>query len=254
MAMERRFLCTACGACCRGQVPLTLDESLKYAHIFPLAMVWTPVRPGGKAHDLALRLGVGVRLGGKKDAGVFVTPAAYLPKTMPCPALDDDGLLCRIHADKPLRCRSMPFYPYREEDDQGDLLIPRPGWKCDVTSERAPVAYSDRKIVDKADFSAETAALTAQTPAIRAYAKHVLTYVPGVAEQLAKAAGGKFAGHVVMSYYFYLSRLKNDVAVPVAAAQTATLTRFIEQTEGRADLAEHHRNYVRWRGEMQRFL
>ena len=253
MSVERRFSCTACGACCRGQTPLTLSESLKYAGLFPIAMVWTPVRPGAKSHDLALALGTAVRLGGKKDAGVFIAPVAYLPKDMRCPALDDDGLLCRIHDDKPLRCRAMPFYPYREETDQNDLLTPRPGWKCDVSA-AAPVVYRDRKIIEPADFQAEKAALTAQAAEVKAYAKHVLTYVPGVAEQLAKAAGGKFAGHVPMSWYFYLSRLKNEVAVPAATAQVETLTRFIALTEGRADLAHHHKNYLRWRDEMRRFL
>lgn len=253
MSVERRFSCAACGACCRGQVPLTLSEALKYAGLFPIAMVWTPVRPGAKNHDLALALGAAVRLGGKKDAGVFIAATAYLPKNLPCPALDDDGLLCRIHDDKPLRCRAMPFYPYREEADQNDLLTPRPGWKCDVSA-AAPVVYRDRKIIEPADFLAEKAALAAQAAAVKAYAKHVLTYVPGVTEQLAKAAGGKFAGHVVMSWYLYLSRLKNDVAVPAARAQAETLTRFIALTEGRADLAEHHKNYLRWRDEMRRFL
>ena len=254
MAVERRFLCVACGACCCGQVPLTLDEAFKRADVFPLAMVWTPIRPGAKSHDLALQMGVGVRLSGRKDTGVFIAPVAYLPKSLPCPALAADGLLCSIHADKPLRCRAMPFLPHRAENDQGDLLIPRPGWKCDVSSDAAPVVYRDRAIVDRADFDAERQALASQTEAIRSYAQYVRKYIPGVDDQLAKAAAGKFAGHVAMSFYFYLSRLKNDVAVPVARAQADTLTRFIEQTAGRPDLADHHQRYVKWRDEMRRFL
>ncbi|MBV5335771.1 YkgJ family cysteine cluster protein, partial [bacterium] len=80
------------------------------------------------------------------------------------------------------------------------------------------------------DFRAELSALEAQAPLIRAYAKHVLTYIPDMVEQLAKAAGGKFAGRVVMSFYVYLSRLKNEVSVPIARRQVAALTRFAEST------------------------
>ncbi|MBV5335772.1 YkgJ family cysteine cluster protein, partial [bacterium] len=112
MAVERRFRCTACGACCRGELPLTLEEAFRHAHRFPLAMVWTPIKPGGKSHELATRLGTSVRLAGKKDAGVFIVPTAYVPAALPCPALADDGLLCSMHEDKPLRCRTMPFYPH----------------------------------------------------------------------------------------------------------------------------------------------
>lgn len=254
MAVERRFRCTACGACCKGQVPLTLDEALKYAHVFPLAMVWTPVRPGAKSHELALKLGAAVRLSGKKDAGVFIAPTAYLPASLPCPALADDGMLCSIHDDKPLRCRAMPFSPLREKNDQNDLLTPRAGWKCDAASPDAPVVYRDRAIVDSTEVDAESAALAAQTDRLRAYAKYVLAYVPGVMDNLARAATGKFAGHVVMSFYFYLSRLKNDVAIPTAKAQIGVLERYAALTANRADLVEHHRNYARWRDEMTRFL
>lgn len=253
MAVERRFRCTACGLCCRGWLPLTLDEALAHAGRFPLAMVWTPLRPGAKAHGLASRLGVAVRLAGKKEHGVFVVPTVYIPPSFSCPALADDGLLCSIHDDKPLRCRAMPFYPYREEDDQGDLLIPRPGWQCDVKSDDAPVVYRDRAIVDPADFNAERAALTAQAPRIQAYAKHVLTYVPAVSQQLARAATGKFAGHVVLGFYLYLSRLKNAQSIPLAQQQMAVLQRYADLTADRPDLLEYHQNYTRWRDEMARF-
>lgn len=254
MTVERRFRCTACGACCKGQVPLTFDEALKYAGLFPLAVVWTPVRPGAKSHEQALRLGAPLRLSGKKDAGVFIFPVAYLPASMSCPALADDGLLCTVHDDKPLRCRAMPFDPKRPPSDQNDLLTPRPGWKCDVTSADAPVVYRDRRIVETADWDAESAAMAAQVDRLRAYAKHVVAYVPGVIDSLNRVAAGKFAGHVVMGFYLYLSRLKNDVAVPVARAQVDVLERFAAATADRPDLAEQHRNYVRWRGEMARFL
>lgn len=50
--------------------------------------------------------------------------------------------LCGIHAGKPSRCRTMPFFPYTDENDQAANLIPRPGWACD-TSNAAPVVYRD---------------------------------------------------------------------------------------------------------------
>jgi uncharacterized protein YchJ len=48
--------------------------------------------------------------------------------------------------EKPSRCKTMPFYPYREEKNQAEFLKPREGWECDV-SEAAPIVYAGREIV-----------------------------------------------------------------------------------------------------------
>ena len=184
--MEPRFSCTACGKCCHGWLPLTLKDAVAHAGRFPLAMVWTPVRSNAKFYDLATRLGQTVRLPNRKTVAVLVQPTAYLPPSYPCPELRADNL-CGIHADKPSRCRTMPFYPYREEKDQADLLIPRKGWQCDVSA-AAPVVYSNHAILDRADFDRERGELLDQAPVMRAYVDYILKYMPWTLDELAKLA------------------------------------------------------------------
>jgi hypothetical protein len=47
--MERRFSCTARGKCCHGLLPLTIGDALAHADTFPLVVMWTPVRQGGRS-------------------------------------------------------------------------------------------------------------------------------------------------------------------------------------------------------------
>ncbi|MGE5503216.1 MAG: YkgJ family cysteine cluster protein, partial [Actinomycetota bacterium] len=168
----RRFACTACGRCCYGWLPLTVDDALAHAHRFPLAMVWTPVRQGHKAFALTARLGTTIRLPGRREAAVRIIPVAYLPPSQACPELAADGR-CAIHADKPLRCRTMPFFPYAEEADQAEMLMPRKGWACDV-SEAAPVVYRGKEIVERGDWEAERTALKQAVPVLRRYGEALL--------------------------------------------------------------------------------
>ncbi|MBC8158076.1 MAG: hypothetical protein H8E94_01965 [Alphaproteobacteria bacterium] len=46
--MERSFSCPTCGKCCYGQLPLAIDDTLAHADRFPLVVMWTPVRQGGR--------------------------------------------------------------------------------------------------------------------------------------------------------------------------------------------------------------
>lgn len=178
--MERRFRCTACGKCCVGWLPLTVNDALAHAGRFPLAVVWTPVRPASKAFDAAARLGLTVRTRDRKRLAVRIAPTAYIPPSMACPELTADNL-CGIQDDKPSRCRSMPFLPYRAETDQADLLVPRPGWACD-TSPEAPVVYRDKAILDRRDFDREHDDLVAQAAVLRAYGEALMASVPGMVD------------------------------------------------------------------------
>ena len=196
--MERRFSCTACGKCCYGSLPLTLDEALDHAGRFPLAMMWTPVPQASKAFSLTARLGATLNLGKRKQIAVRVAPVAYLPPALPCPALNAKGL-CAIHADKPSRCRTMPFFPYREEADQTDLLIPRSGWLCDTSAE-APAVYRDKKIVERGDFDSERSALVNQAAILGPYADWLLESVPTLKEELVRVARKRTGGHVVVNF------------------------------------------------------
>ena len=67
VTMERRFSCTACGKCCHGQVPLTIADALAHADKFPLAIVWSTVRKGGRSFQTTGELGVTIQV--KKNAG-----------------------------------------------------------------------------------------------------------------------------------------------------------------------------------------
>lgn len=247
--MEPRFSCTACGKCCHGWLPLTLKDAVAHAGRFPLAMVWTPVRSNARSYELATRLGATVRLPNRKTVAVLIVPTAYLPTSHPCPELRDDGL-CGIHEDKPSRCRTMPFYPYREEKDQADLLIPRKGWQCD-TSVAAPVVYSDHAILDRADFDRERDDLLDQTPAIQRYADYMLKYMPWIVDELAKMAAKPTGGNLVTSLSSFLTATRRPDAAEIAAAQAPLFQAMAERTKGDPALRDYHRNYSGWAKEME---
>jgi len=124
--MDRHFGCTACGKCCEGMLPLSIPDALAHADRFPLFLLWTPVRPGGKSYDLTARLGFTLKLKNRKQAAVRATPVSYVPPGMACPALLDAGR-CGVHETKPQRCRTMPLSGSRTESDQTDSLLPKAG-------------------------------------------------------------------------------------------------------------------------------
>ncbi len=247
--MERRFNCTACGKCCSGSLPLTLADAYAHAGRFPLAMLWTPLGQKSKAFELVGRLGTTLQLVGRRRIAVLIGPTAYLPGAFPCPALAPDGL-CAIHADKPLRCRTMPFYPYREEADQADLLAPRKGWECD-TSAAAPVVYRQGKIVMREDFECERRELLQQAPLMRTYAEYMLKHQPMLADSLAAAALEAKGGNVLTSLSSFLTATRQLDIPGLAAGQYSVLNEFAAKTAERADLAEYHRNYAGWAKEMR---
>lgn len=248
--MERRFACTVCGKCCSGWLPLTLSDALAHAGRFPLALVWTPVRQASRAFEITARLGTTVRLPGRKTVAVRITPTAYLPASFPCPELTADNR-CGIHAEKPSRCRTMPFFPYRDEDDQADLLTPRAGWTCD-TSEAAPVVYADKVIVDRADFDAERRDLVRQSVQLRAHADAVLPASPQLMAALGKAAAKQKDGHVVTSFASLMPRLARAVVIDYAQRQASVLETYAARTAGDPALTDYHRDYKAWAVEVDR--
>lgn len=240
--MERRFLCTACGLCCTGQIPLALDDALAHADKFPLAVVWTPVRQGGRSFQTTAELGITIELKKHRTAAVSVAPTADIPSGMPCPELTGDGL-CAIHDSKPLRCRAMPFSANRDETDQQDLLIPRPGWKCD-TSEAAPVVYRDRTLVDRRDFDAERRQLVRDAAVLKPYARWLLDSVPSLGRELHKIAMQPAGGRLFVSFATLIPRLpKVDIYV-FAEKQLPVMEAFAVKTIAEPGLAKFHRRYA----------
>jgi len=250
--MERRFRCTECGKCCFGLLPLTLDDALAHAGRFPLVVMWTPVRQGTKSFSHAARLGTTVSLGKRKKIAVRIAPTAYIPPSLPCPALAPDGL-CSIHAERPSRCRTMPFFPYREESDQAQMLIPRSGWECD-TSATAPVVYRDKEIVHREDFDYEHDALVGQAAILGPYADWLLESVPTLREELVRVSKKRTGGHVVVNFSTLLPRLPRVDVADFARRQFPVMTAFAAKTAGVPALAEYHRRYRECAAELQRVL
>ncbi len=248
--MERRFRCTACGKCCFGWLPLSVEDALTHAHRFPLAVVWTPVRQGSKAFDVTAGLGITITAPDRKRLAVRMVPTAYIPQSMPCPALSQDGL-CGIQAEKPSRCRAMPFFPYKDEADQGDLLVPRPGWACDTSSE-APVVYRARTIVDREGYDVERRQLLAQAPILGAYGRHLLASVPALLHGLAKASLKPGGGHVAVSFATLLRRLDGVATSEIARRQLAVLAIYRDLVSDHPELADYRANYDDWAWEMER--
>ncbi len=239
--MAYRFQCTACGKCCYGQVPLTIDEAFRHVDRFPLAMVWTPIREASKDFAMVSQLGAVFTLPNRKKLATLIVPTAYLPATLPCPALRDDNL-CDIHQNKPLRCRTMPFYPYRDEQYQAELLSFPTNWECD-TSEAAPVVFDKQRIIQSEDFQAERQALAAQHPLIQRYADYMLKYNAKIIASLAQATQKAKAGQVVTSLSSFLTAIRVPNSQDIAEQQLTVLHHYLEKTAHHKELAEFHQYY-----------
>jgi Fe-S-cluster containining protein len=240
--MERHFGCTACGKCCEGWLPLSIPDALAHADRFPLFLLWTPVRPGGKSYDLSAKLGITLKLKNRKQAAVRVSPLSYVPTGMACPALGADGL-CGIHETKPQRCRTMPLSASRSEADQTDLLLPRPGWECD-TSVQAPKVYVDHKIMLRDDFAAERAQLEADARVLRPFAERLLDALPSLRGDLEKMAQKPQGGRLVTNFSTLLSCLAEVDIAHFAAQQFPVMESFAARTKDQPQYAAEHARYL----------
>ncbi|MFT6583516.1 MAG: Fe-S-cluster containining protein [Alphaproteobacteria bacterium] len=240
--MERRFSCTACGKCCHGQVPLTIADALAHADKFPLAIVWSTVRKGGRSFQTTGELGVTIQVKKKMQAAVRVAPTAYIPPGFPCPELMEGGL-CGIHDSKPQRCRTMPFSVYRDEADQDDLMLARPGWLCD-TSDAAPVYYRDKVIVERGEFDVEQAQLSHDATILKPYGDWLIASAPALGVQLRKAALAPRGGQVVTAFSTLIPKLPKVDIYEIAALQAPVMQAFAKRTADDPALKKFHRHYV----------
>jgi Fe-S-cluster containining protein len=243
------FACTACGKCCYGQLPLTVNDALANAGRFPLALLWTPLRKGSKDFPLVSRLGVTVPVPKHSGLAALVVPTSYIPPSMPCPALGSDNL-CSIHLTKPTRCRTMPFYPYRDEQFQHEVLKPQKGWECD-TSTAAPIVFQNNRIVDRSDFDCERRDLEEQVPLIRQFAAYQFKYSPMLAATLALEGAKARPGQIVTSLSSFLTATRHGDARAIAQLQQPVLAAYCEKTEGVPALQEFHLQYGAWLEEMR---
>ncbi|MDD2324755.1 MAG: YkgJ family cysteine cluster protein [Alphaproteobacteria bacterium] len=249
---EQRFACTACGKCCYGWLPLSLDEALAHADKFPLAIALTPVKPSERHYKVTTHLGTVFQLPSRQKIALSMMPIAYIPASCACPALTDDNL-CAIHRAKPMRCRTMPFYPYRDEAHQMDLLVPRKGWGCD-TGPTAPVVYRDKRIVDPSAFKAERASLLDDAPALRAYVDRLLKFVPSIQGRVMKAAQSRIAGRVIVSLSSFLRTDQRMSLEAFAIKQHPVLEAWIAKTESDAGAAEYTTYYREAASDLEGFI
>jgi Fe-S-cluster containining protein len=247
--MTKHFKCTACGKCCFGQLPLTWKDAVANAGLFPLGFVWSPVLQTSKDYKAVSELGAVISLPDRKQLAVLIVPTSFIPSSFPCPALQSNNL-CGIHAEKPSRCKTMPFYPYREERFQAEVLIPHKDWECD-TSDSAPVVFDAGKIFDRKDFDQERNELLQQLPLIRRYAQYMLKYTHGLAMSLSLAASRPKGGHVVTSLSSFLTATNYVDAPSLAHLQIPVLNKYMELTSRDAQFSEFNRYYSQWAKEMQ---
>ncbi len=243
--MEYRFSCTACGKCCFGWLPLTVNEAILHAGRFPLALVWSTIPQGAKNFTLATQLGITPK--SRKRFAVLIMPTAYIPPSLPCPELTDENL-CGIHQTKPVRCKTMPFFPYRVESDQANMLKPRTGWLCD-TSHAAPVVYQNKVIVERGNFDLERRELREQVAVMQQYADYMFKYSPWIIDNLT-AISSKPDGNIVTSLSSFLTAIKHLDGTAMAAKQLPVLEKFAQMTASNPALADYHRNYAGWAKEM----
>ena len=246
--MTKHFQCTSCGKCCYGQLPLTSKDAFANVERFPLCLVWTPVQQGSKDFKRVSEIGTTIKLADRKELAVLIVPTSFIPSSFPCPALRDDNL-CGIHSDKPSRCRTMPFYPYREERYQAELLTPRQGWECD-TSTDAPLVFQNNKIIPRDDFDREGNDLSEQVPMLRRYSDYMLKYSYSLISSLTIAAQSGKSGQIVTSLSSFLTATKNPNAKQIAQHQFPILESYVAKTAGDPALLHFHQNYTNWAKEM----
>lgn len=249
---ERHFACTACGKCCYGWLPLTLEDALANAHRFPLAMVWTPVPSKARSYALATRLGITFRIDKRREVALLLSPTAYIPPSMACPALSANNL-CAIHESKPLRCKTMPFYPYHEESDQLEFLVPRKGWSCTI-KEDAPVVYKDKKIIGRTDFDKERKALLENAAVLRAYGEAALKHNPTIRAHVVKALAMPIGGKAVVNFSSFIRQNKSYDMEAFAARQYPVLKLFEERTAEKTDMKDYHAFYRETAKELEWFI
>lgn len=219
---------------------------------FPLAMTITPVKAGTRGQSVVDHIGASVVLPPKRRFALLVTPVSFVPPSMPCPELSADNL-CGIHAFKPIRCRTMPFYAYKDEDHQLDMLQPRSGWKCD-TGETAPVVYRDRHVVDREDFDAERSALLEQAASLKRYADLLLKHSPVMLARVAKASQSSPMGRVVVGFVSYLRYDRTLDLLEFAKRQYPVLETWYGKTSGNPKLAEYNTFYREALSDLRRYV
>jgi Fe-S-cluster containining protein len=199
--MSFSFACTQCGKCCKSGGPaLSIDEIFKYQDVFVSGLYWAAqhvsddetttfddgsrVSSADLSNHLASLCGTFLKRGrGKTYPLVYPAVTGYdLAPGNPCSALNDDNT-CRLHADKPERCRSVPFDPVLPEALQWFVLR---DFKFDCMKEIKEntgenLIFSGGKITDAAykdDYGKRLSTMERDTPTMAVVA-HLIKKQPG---------------------------------------------------------------------------
>ena len=114
--------------------------------------------------------------------------------------------------------------------------------------------YRDKKIVDRADFDRERAAILRQAPDLRSYAESQLAKAPGVRDAVVRAASQRAAGQIVRSFSAILHFLEAVDIRAFAQRQLPVLRQFATATSALPETAEYQKYYLRSATEMERLL
>lgn len=146
----------------------------------------------------------------------------------------------------------MPFYAYKDEDHQVDMLVPRPGWQCDIGPD-APVVYKDQTIVTRQEFDNERSALLGQVPALRRYADLILKHDPALFARVAKAAQTPSIGQVVTGFVTFLRYNPKLDLVDFAKRQQPVLETWAQRTSTDTKVSQFNRYYREAISDLHRY-
>jgi Fe-S-cluster containining protein len=192
--MSFSFACTQCGKCCKGGGhALSIDEIFKYQDVFISGLHWsahhvsndetTTLLDGSRFNSVDLHNHFdslcGTFLKGRRGKTYpFVYPAVTgydMAPGNPCSALNEDNT-CRLQADKPERCRSVPFDPMLPEAMQ-DFVLREFQFDCMNEIEGnggENLIFSGGKITDAAykdDYGKRLSAMERDMPTLSAVAQ-----------------------------------------------------------------------------------
>jgi hypothetical protein len=143
----------------------------------------------------------------------------------------------------------MPFYPYRDERFQHEVMRFKNEWSCE-TDPSAPLVYADGRVVDRKDFEAERQKILEEVPLMRRYAAYMFKYSPHIVRQLTVASAHPQAKHIVTSLSSFMTAIRYPHMKSIAEKQIPVLDRAITSCHNRPELGEFLRHYEVWRKEM----
>ena len=147
----------------------------------------------------------------------------------------------------------MPYSAYRDEADQDDLLLPRPGWECDISSD-ASLVYRNKAIVERDEFNTERDGLIRDSAILKPYAEWLIESVPSLKMDLLKAAMRSTGGQVIVAFSTLIPRLPGVDIYDLAEKQLPLMQSHARRTVDDPSLASFHKCYVKTAKEWEKVV